>query len=77
MKCSGYAASSDELVDLGEITIQADPDALRKLADFIRRCADEIEVQGDDWEHEHFQDSPLSESVDASTDVIVFRRIAE
>lgn len=73
MKCYAYAVDSDDLVELAELTIQADPNALRKLADFIRHCADEIDARGADWEHEHFQDSPLSESVDSRTDIAVYR----
>jgi hypothetical protein len=43
-------------VELAEITLQADPAELRKIATFLNTCADGMEARGRDWEHEHLSD---------------------
>ena len=56
MKLFGYRQNSspDSPESLSEVTLVSNPEKLRKLAKFLQQCADEIEQQGDDWEHEHF-----------------------
>jgi hypothetical protein len=61
MKIFGY---QDEGLDpgdirpdeLAEITLQASPAELRKIAAFLNACADGMEARGRDWEHEHLSD---------------------
>jgi len=56
MKIYGRAQKADaDLKLLDETTVVADPNALRDLASFLYRCADAIEDQGDNWEHEDFE----------------------
>lgn len=55
---------------LREVTIAADPDTLRDLAEFVRRCADLIEEHGGDFGHEHFND--WRSTTDAAGDIIVY-----
>ena len=56
--CLENGKSKPKLVS--EITIVAEPEALRELASFFYRCADEIEDQGNSWEHEQFASSEHS-----------------
>ena len=42
--------------ELAEITLQASPAELRKIAAFLDACADGMEARGKDWEHEHLSD---------------------
>ena len=64
----GRAQKGDsELEILSEATLVAEPAALRELASFLYRCADAIEDQHENWEHENF------ESNDAvSPQIVVF-----
>ena len=39
---------------LPEVTISASPSELRAIAHFLKEAADNIEVHGDGFEHEHF-----------------------
>lgn len=48
-----------ELEILSEATLVAEPSALRDLASFLYRCADGIEDQGENWEHEHFESTEV------------------
>lgn len=57
----------DELQLSQETSIIASPEALRELASFLYRCADAIEDEGDEWEHERFESSDMM-----SAAVIVF-----
>ena len=69
MKCFGYKKNSDQISSMREITIQASPSELRKLADFMIKCAGEIE-EGQGWEHEHFND--YSGSEESGFDLVIF-----
>jgi len=56
MKIYGRAQNDEaELNLLSESMLVADPSTLRELASFLYRCADNIEDQGQIWEHEHFE----------------------
>ena len=37
------------------MTLLASPEMLREISSFLSQCADDIQSQGDDWEHEHFE----------------------
>ena len=55
MKIYGYTSTeSEELLELNEVSISANPEILRELSGFLLKCADEIETHKEDWEHEHF-----------------------
>ncbi|WP_444940564.1 Imm32 family immunity protein [Microbulbifer sp. ZKSA004] len=57
MKIYGYSKSSgDELLELAEVTISANPECLRSLATFLVHCAESIIKKGCSWEHEHFEE---------------------
>ncbi len=72
MNFFGYSKSTnDELLELIEMTVQASPEKLRKLASFLNQCADDIESD-EGWEHEHFSDY-TSDFDESSPDLIVFK----
>ena len=74
MKCYGYSKKdSDTLLEMTEITFQADPIKLRKVADFLYECAKNIENDSE-WEHGHLQDSKYYEQIskDNFFDLIVY-----
>jgi hypothetical protein len=55
MKIFGRAQNDEsELELLSETTLVAEPEALRDLASFLYRCADAIEDEGEEWEHDQF-----------------------
>jgi hypothetical protein len=55
MKIFGRAQTDEsELQLLSETTFVAEPQALRDLASFLYRCADAIEDEGEEWEHDQF-----------------------
>ena len=55
MKIFGRAQNDEsELELLSETTLVAEPEALRELASFLYRCADAIEDEGEEWEHDQF-----------------------
>ena len=61
MKIHGYADEGLEPQDirpaeLAEITLIATPDELRRIAQFLSNCADDMERRGKSWEHEHLSD---------------------
>jgi len=71
MKCFGYSKNDDEeLLELTVVTFQADPRMLRKLADFLIHCANNLESEAG-WEHEHLCDYLADEEF--SVDVVVYR----
>ena len=41
---------------LAEITLNATPDELRAMAEFLRGCADEMDRTGDSFDHVHLSD---------------------
>lgn len=57
-KLWGYAKSrtKTEAMELGEVTLIASPEHLRKIAGFLIKAADGIEQHGKKWEHEHLCD---------------------
>jgi hypothetical protein len=55
MEMFGYEKGSSKLLTLGEVSSQASPAILRKVAEFILTCADEME-RNENWEHRHFSD---------------------
>jgi|TARA_B110000971_G_scaffold24974_1_gene22475 hypothetical protein len=57
----------DDLEYFQETNIIAEPDALRELASFLYRCADSIEDDGEQWEHERYESSDA-----VSAAVVVF-----
>jgi len=68
MNIYGRSQSSDsELEMLGEVSVLAEPFALRELASFLYQCADAIEDQGEEWENGHFESSEV-----VSPQVVVF-----
>jgi hypothetical protein len=70
MKIHGYSdeglpIEQVEPHDLAEITIEATPEELRKIASFLSAAGDNMERMGADYDHEHladkkpgFEDSP-------------------
>jgi hypothetical protein len=71
MKLFGYIdGNDDQLFKLSEVTLQAEPKALESVANFLLKCAKEMEGN-DSWEHEHFSDSVFAS--DVLPDIIVFR----
>jgi len=70
LKISGYEIGDipiEEIkfIDLAEITVEATPEELRKIANFLNTAADNMEKMGRSYDHEHlgdkqpgFQDSP-------------------
>ncbi|MCP5214665.1 MAG: hypothetical protein H6995_06645 [Pseudomonadales bacterium] len=69
MKIFGYKFGSEDLYLLNEVTLQGSPEELKKLADFLIECAQEM-VTDKDWEHEHFKD--FTDSEVNSPDFIVY-----
>lgn len=68
VKIYGQSQKRDANLEmLVEATLVADPSTLRDLASFLYRCADAIEDEGDDWEHDQFESN---EAVSAS--LVVF-----
>ena len=57
MKLYGYENKyEDGFIKLDGVTIIAEPEFLRKIAEFIFDSADAIEKYGNDYDHEHLQD---------------------
>ena len=64
----------DGLASLSEVTFQASPAALRKIAAFLLKEADEMASTGERYDHEHLQDSERDWFKNSSLpDVIVVR----
>lgn len=60
MKIYGRAQNDDsELNILSEVTVLAEPTALRELASFLYQCADAIEDEGESWEHENYESNEV------------------
>lgn len=58
MKGYGNAKNDeDSLLELATISLVAKPGELRDIANFLAKCADEIEADPEGWEHEHLMDS--------------------
>lgn len=61
MKLYGYTRQEAESEDvtpseLAEITLVADAEELREIAQFLIRAADGIDLHGSQWQHEHLGD---------------------
>jgi hypothetical protein len=48
--------SADGLVELSEVTFVASPEALREIAVFLHKAADQMEQTGERFGHSHIQD---------------------
>ena len=57
MKLFGHTHSSDQPVELREVTFQASPDALRTIARFLEQMATELEEAPSGFEHCHVLDT--------------------
>ena len=51
------SSDKEKSIRLEEITVLADAQVIRAVAEFFSHCADGIEKHGKKWEHEHFQDN--------------------
>ena len=69
MKVYGYSLEDDDsLLSMGEVSIQATPNELRKISSFLLKCAEDLE-KNDDFDHEHFQD--FAGATDNDPDLII------
>jgi hypothetical protein len=57
-------------IRLREVSFRSSPDELRLIAKFIERCADQMEIPEEKWDHKHFQDT-LPEWEEGDTDIII------
>lgn len=62
MKIYGRKQNED-LEFFQETNIIGDPDSLRELASFLYRCADAIEDEGEEWEHDRFESSDVVSAI--------------
>lgn len=60
---------------LFEVTLSATADELRRLSEFLSRCADEMERMGDTFDHIHLADR--IKSFESSPHLVVMRSRAE
>jgi hypothetical protein len=60
MKTFGYPAGAplneEGLVELMEVTFQADAQTIRRVANFLMRQADEMDARSSEFGHAHAQD---------------------
>jgi len=71
MKIYGYSNNTEqEPMELSEVTLSTCPDTLRELSQFFLKCAEEIESNKEQWDHEHFTSKNIYES--ESPQLIVF-----
>ena len=75
MKLYGYEPT-DFIEDvrgaaLAEVTLNASPEELRRMAAFLAACADEMERMGDTYSHVHLSDHMLE--FEASPQFVVMR----
>jgi hypothetical protein len=68
LKLWAYEKGGDKLLKLDQVTIQTDPETLRKIAMFFNACADEME-ESPLWDHVHLKDHLKIRS--AGSDIIV------
>lgn len=62
----GYSSSGEEeLLELREVTILADPHQLRVLSEFLVKCAQEMEATRE-WEHRHFAEGESADIIIAN-----------
>jgi len=55
LKLWAYEHGGDKLLKLDQVTIQTDPETLRKIAAFMTACADGME-ESPLWDHVHLKD---------------------
>jgi len=77
MKLVGYAnedVDSDKIQPkvLAEVTLSASPQELRRMSDFLRHCASEMERMGNAYDHIHLGDH-MKEFDQSSPHFVVFR----
>lgn len=72
MKFYGYSKKTHGhgLHEMKEVTISANPDALKELARFILKCADEIESNNTQFNHDHFQPKDIKVGKDTPEFII-------
>jgi len=75
LKISGYEINNlpDEeinFIDLAEITIEATPEEVRKIALFFSNTAEKMEKMGASYSHEHLSDN--QSGFDSSPHLTVF-----
>ena len=58
MKIFGYnkTTNESELLEMREVTFQANPETLRAIAEFLNKSADLIEEYQENFGHLHLQD---------------------
>ena len=55
MKIYGLTKKTkDQLLGMKQISITAEPQVLRELADFLSSCAEKMEDENTEYDHEHF-----------------------
>jgi len=74
MKLYGYAEGYREednpkIHTLGEVTLSASPDELKKIAQFFIHSASQMEKYGTDYEHEHL--SGFDDTFSYKSDIII------
>ncbi len=52
----GRENEEGDFLNLKTMTIYADLEVLKSIADFLNNCVKGIEEYGESWEHEHLQD---------------------
>ncbi len=74
MKLYGYpeAQDLDSPLAMGEMTIVAAPEILRQLAAFLIHTAEQMEMRGDGFGHEHYSDF-VKDRTDGSPEIVVSR----
>lgn len=76
MSIYGYSkreCSEEGLLEMGEVTFNVSPDALRRVARFLEHCADGME--SGDWRGDHLHLSMVDRAWDRSEcDVIVMHQ---
>lgn len=82
MKITGYSVSESELpieevqfIDLAQVSLEANPQELRKIAGFLMAAADDMEKMGERYDHEHLCDK--QSGFEGSPHIIVFQPSAE
>lgn len=72
MKIYGYPKDGNDLQELIEVTFQAQPDQLRKLASFLSEMAQGLEEDRESFGHGHAKDYCENWS-DEYPEIIVFK----
>ena len=72
MKVYGYPKGGNDLQELVEITLQAEPMQLRKLASFLLEMAQDLEANKDSFDHGHVKDY-VEGWPDDNPEIIVFQ----